>query len=111
MAFGMGVDYPDVRHIIHLGPTEDIENYVQQIGRAGRDGKPSFATLLFQKKYAKRVEGSMLNYCYNKTSCRRDILYHDFDDYSRKEIHTLCQCCDICVSICECSKCTTIHHD
>ena len=52
----MGVDCPDVRRIIHLGPTEDIDHYVQQIGRAGRDGKPSFATLLFRKKYAKRGE-------------------------------------------------------
>ena len=44
VAYGMGVDCPDIRCIIHLGPTEDIENYVQQ---AGHDGKPSFATLLF----------------------------------------------------------------
>ena len=66
IAFGMGVDCPNVRRIIHLGPTEDIENYVQQIGRAGRYGKPSFTTLLFRKKYAKRVEKSMLDYCHNK---------------------------------------------
>ena len=108
IAFGLGVNCLNVRRIIHLGPTEDIENYVQQVGRAGGDGDPSHATLLFRKKYAKRVEQSMLEYCYNKTSCRRDMLYNDFDGYSQREVKSLCQCCDICAAICECGTCTSI---
>ena len=48
IAFGLGVNCLNVRRIIHLGPTEDIENYVQQVGRAGGDGDPSHATLLFR---------------------------------------------------------------
>ena len=37
-AFGMGVDCPNIRLVIHLGAPSDVESYVQQIGRAGRDG-------------------------------------------------------------------------
>ena len=38
VAFGLGIDYPDVRQIVHVGMTEDIESYVQETGQAGRDG-------------------------------------------------------------------------
>jgi len=44
-AFGMGIDKSNIRHVFHLRPTECLESYVQQIGRAGRDGKPAMATL------------------------------------------------------------------
>lgn len=48
-AFGMGIDIPNIRHVVHLSPALSITDYTQQIGRAGRDGRQSYAHLLYAK--------------------------------------------------------------
>ena len=80
IAFGMGLDCPNVRQIIHWGPSGDIEQYLQETGRAGRDGLEAFAVLYDVKLPGVVVEESMKLYCANKVTCRRKILLQHFDE-------------------------------
>lgn len=106
-AFGMGIDCPNIARIIHWGLPSNLEDYAQETGRAGRDGKEAEA-ILFGGKTGRHASPAMLAYSSNTISCRRKMLFQGFLKYSESEIDTMikCKCCDICASVCKCPKCS-----
>lgn len=60
-AFGMGIDKPDVRVVVHMDAPDCLENYYQEAGRCGRDGKKAYAVLLYQHKDVEELESLHIN--------------------------------------------------
>ncbi|CAC5405749.1 recQ [Mytilus coruscus] len=105
-AYGMGADAPNIRRIIHYGPPTSIETYMQEIGRAGRDGLQSEAVLYFNNNDLGSntpVRDEVKQFCRLK-SCRKQFLCEHFDWECVASLikHN---CCDICKIDCNCIDC------
>ncbi len=74
-AFGMGIDKDNVRFVIHYSPAASLENYYQEIGRAGRDGKDSFAFMLWNKQELLNFDQVLKNQTPNKAEFLKIISY------------------------------------
>lgn len=97
-AFSMGIDCPDVHQIIHWGVPSSVEQYVQEIGRAGRDGLQSKAILIIGK-LSPHTEEVMKHYVANNNTCRRIQLYKSFIMYQQDDSISKENCCDICAAL------------
>ena len=100
IAFGMGVDCRGVHRVIHFGPSKNVESYVQETGRAGRDGHQSIAYVLYHGVMLSHIDAHMKSFVKTKECRRKNILNH-FECVSMYPEQPYL-CCDNCASQCEC---------
>lgn len=99
---GMGFDPENVTHVVHSCPTRNISQYFQEVGRAGRRGQPSVASLYYStRNIARNLPGiteDIIQYCKNDTSCLRNFIHSVFGFEKNSDIVD-CKCCCICKKI------------
>ncbi len=104
IAFGMGVDIPDIRTVIHYGPSSDVDDYVQEAGRAGRDGLPSSAIFYcYPGCTLGHVSPAMKKYATNNDTCQRSLLPQSFPGSHNITQLNHHSCCDVCMLKCSCA--------
>ncbi|XP_066918692.1 putative ATP-dependent DNA helicase Q1 [Clytia hemisphaerica] len=105
-ALGMGVNIPNIRYVFHYGLPSDIESYVQEVGRAGRDNHQSEATLCYRSHDLARIRDPDLKvYILNSESkCRRQLLLSLFNE-SCESPSVAHLCCNVCSENCKCDEC------
>lgn len=99
VAFGMGINCKGVHRIIYIGPSKNLECYVQECGRAGRDGEPSKCVLLHSGLMAAHCSDDVKNYIENDKECKRKLMYQNFPGNFIFAV-TGHDCCDFCASSC-----------
>lgn len=90
-AFGMGINKPDIRSIVHFHAPYSPSNYIQEIGRAGRDGKKSQAILLYHPDDQFLMENLMLSHSIDDSDIHLYEHSQLIDDTKRDILDTLCQ--------------------
>lgn len=101
-AAGMGVNFKSVKYVINYGPPKDMDGFVQQFGRAGRDGGFAMALLLFNGKQCRKLDDDMKTYVTNKEICRRDVILSAYKSNSNPD-RVKHLCCDLCDITCKCN--------
>ena len=96
VAFGMGIDAKGVNNIIHFGSPKTILDYMQETGRAGRDGSNSLALLIdYPRANSRRKpDDAMKAYATNSSECRRKCLLKHFKDTAAEAEFSCCSVCD-----------------
>ena len=113
VAIGMGVNIPDVRHVIHIGPPPTLESYYQEIGRAGRDSKPAVASLFYNghdiASNKPGMKDEMRTFCREKTECLHSIILQYLGSPTTTTHPTAKHsCCSNCSKQCQCNLCKVV---
>ena len=100
-ALGMGVNLRDIRQVIHYGPPRQVEDFVQEIGRAGRVGKPAKSLLFYHGLHLRKCEQAIKTYAKSEKECLRKLLLSQFTS-TASEVKEAHDCCIVCHSKCKC---------